>query len=96
MFKVFLQTDSQTLTSYAYSVANSDLLLRRDFPRFSPLPRSRHAPPPDNVFTGTTVIEFNDATKTKWSGNSLPSDTCLKNTDDSSTFTDSSDLPFGC
>eukprot|EP00752_Nemacystus_decipiens_P013623 g12081.t1 len=49
-----------------------------------------------NTFTGTELIEFNDAHDTVWSGNTLPSGVCLLNRDDSSSFVHSSGLPGDC
>lgn len=34
---------------------------------------------PDNVFTGTELLEFNDAQATTWADNTIPDGVCLKN-----------------
>lgn len=48
----------------------------------------------DNIFLGTTSLEFDDTEGTTWSGNTLPSDACVEA--DSSTFTDDSDVIPDC
>ena len=49
-----------------------------------------------NTFTEIEKIEFLDAIDTIWTDNSLPSETCLEDREDDSTFTGSVGLPVEC
>lgn len=67
--------------------------LLKDGGCFSPVASATSVPIPaaDNLFTGTTELEFFDAQATVWSGNTIPSGVCIDNisSDDGNSITES-------